>query len=305
MSSSTHKDERCRYCTAFLRTKSTPTPENKQGVRRLGPKAAQHADAALAALNSQQAVLNAALNSNQPALSFEDPVFTNRLHYRDGKSCHDVVSKELKELPAPVPSADAEPAGQPEPVVRQPARLPRRTELEQLQAGAGELSLDALLDGGTMSVGGDRRRVKARTPMPAAAGGDAGEEAMDVDAIDLGELGEAMNLDPQTNTWQPPVADSAATEGPDFYTPAVPEKSARALQMAATRARLSKSTHRCPSFVWSARAPGCSTRSPPAASLPPPPPSLTAGERGERPRSARRQRCSSGSARATRGPTIS
>ena len=57
-----------------------------------------------AALNSQQA----ALNSNLPALSFDDPVFTNRLHYRDGKSCHDVVSKELKEeLPAPAPSADA------------------------------------------------------------------------------------------------------------------------------------------------------------------------------------------------------
>ena len=268
-------------------------------MQRLGPVATSHAEASLATLNARQA----AQNSDLPALSFDDTVFADRLHYRDGKSCYNVVSKELKEeLPAPAPSADAE---QPEPVVRQPARLPRRTELEQLHAGAGELSLDALLDGGTMSVGGDRRRVKARTPMPAAAGGVAGEEAMDVDAIDLGELGEAMNLDPQTNTWQPPVADSAATEGPDFYTPAVPEKSARALQMAATRARLSKSTHRCPSFVWSARAPGCSTRSPPAASLPPPPPSLTAGERGERPRSARRQRCSSGSARATRGPTIS
>jgi len=174
MSSKPYEHKRCRYCTLFLRTKSTPIPEDKQGVQRLGPVATSHAEAALATLNARQA----AQNSDLPALSFDDTVFADRLHYRDGKSCYNVVSKELKEeLPAPAPSADAE---QPEPVVRQPARLPRRTELEQLHAGAGELSLDALLDGGTMSVGEDRRRVRARTPMPAAAGGDAGEEAMDV-----------------------------------------------------------------------------------------------------------------------------
>ena len=157
MSSKPYEHKRCRYCTLFLRTKSTPIPEDKQGVQRLGPVATSHAEAALATLNARQA----AQNSDLPALSFDDTVFADRLHYRDGKSCYYVVSKELKEeLPAPAPSADAEPAGQPEPVVRQPARLPRRTELEQLHAGAGELSLDALLDGGTMSVGEDRRRVR-------------------------------------------------------------------------------------------------------------------------------------------------
>ena len=81
-------------------------------MQRLGPVATGHAEAALAALNARQA----ALNSDLPALSFDDTVFADRLHYRDGKSCYNVVSKELKEeLPAPAPSADAE---QPEPVVR-------------------------------------------------------------------------------------------------------------------------------------------------------------------------------------------
>ena len=92
MSSNPYKYKRCRYCTLFLRTKSTPIPEDKQGVQRLGPVATGHAEAALAALNARQA----ALNSDLPALSFDDTVFADRLHYRDGKSCYNVVSKSSR-----------------------------------------------------------------------------------------------------------------------------------------------------------------------------------------------------------------
>ena len=62
-------------------------------MQRLGPVATSHAEASLATLNARQA----AQNSDLPALSFDDTVFADRLHYRDCKSCHDVVSKELKE----------------------------------------------------------------------------------------------------------------------------------------------------------------------------------------------------------------
>lgn len=60
----------------------TLIPEDKKGVRRLGSTATRHAEAALAALNTQRA----AQDSKLPALSFDDPVFAKRLHYREGKT---------------------------------------------------------------------------------------------------------------------------------------------------------------------------------------------------------------------------
>ena len=82
MSPISYNDKRCRCCTKFLRTKSTLIPEDKKGVRRLGSTATRHAEAALAALNTQRA----AQDSKLPALSFDDPVFAKRLHYREGKT---------------------------------------------------------------------------------------------------------------------------------------------------------------------------------------------------------------------------
>ena len=51
-------------------------------MRRLGSTATRYAEAALSALNTQRA----AQDSKLPALSFDDPVFAKRLHYREGKT---------------------------------------------------------------------------------------------------------------------------------------------------------------------------------------------------------------------------
>ena len=137
-------DSRCSYCLKFLRGKSLPIPEGVcAGAQRLGPRAAQQAETALRALN----VLRT--SKNEPVLSFEDSVFVNRLHYRDGKTCYATVEAELKAELATKRSTRQTPAWMPAPKVQ---RAPPATEAQRLAAGAGELDLEALFGGGTMTI---------------------------------------------------------------------------------------------------------------------------------------------------------
>ena len=128
------QDHRCSLCLQKLRSKSTPIPldPREEGeVRRLGPKAASQAQAALAKMNAERAL------AGEPELRLDDPaVFAGRLHYQSGKQCYTVVFKELEALapsasapsasaPAPAPSAGAGLADQ---RASQPRRAPKQTE---------------------------------------------------------------------------------------------------------------------------------------------------------------------------------
>jgi hypothetical protein len=151
------KDHRCSLCLQQLRTKSTPIPidPREEGeVRRLGPKAASQAQATLAEMNVKRAL------ASQPALRLDDPaVFTGRLHYQEGKQCYAVVFKELEALAAAAAAAPSAGAELDDQRASQRSRVPRQTELQRLTADAGELTLEALFDGGTISMPALRRRT--------------------------------------------------------------------------------------------------------------------------------------------------
>jgi len=98
-------------------------------VRRLGPKAASQAQAALKKMNAERAL------ANQPALRLDDPaVFAGRLHYQEGKQCYTVVFRELKELKelksasAPAAAGPSAGAGLADQRASQPRRAPKQTE---------------------------------------------------------------------------------------------------------------------------------------------------------------------------------
>jgi hypothetical protein len=138
------QDHRCSLCLQKLRSKSTPIPldPREEGeVRRLGPKAASQAQAALAKMNAERAL------AGEPELRLDDPaVFAGRLHYQSGKQCYTVVFKELEALApsasapsASAPSASAPSASAPAPApsagagladqrASQPRRAPKQTE---------------------------------------------------------------------------------------------------------------------------------------------------------------------------------
>ena len=248
---------RCSLCLQTLRSKSSPIPldPREEGeVRRLGPKAASQAQAALKKMNAERAL------ANQPALRLDDPaVFAGRLHYQEGKQCYTVVFRELKELKelksasAPAAAGPSAGAGLADQRASQPRRAPKQTALQRLIADAGELTVDALLDGGTISVPALRRRTGRTPPTPDA---DRNEPPADAEMADA--------HDAQGEGRQPTAATSEAAP-----------KSARAIQMAATHACCRKARNGSPAEVMRpARALGCVELPPrklPDSHTPPPP----------------------------------
>ena len=223
-------------------------------MRRLGPKAASQAQAALKKMNAERAL------ANQPALRLDDPaVFAGRLHYQEGKQCYTVVFRELKELKelksasAPAAAGPSAGAGLADQRASQPRRAPKQTALQRLIADAGELTVDALLDGGTISVPALRRRTGRTPPTPDA---DRNEPPADAEMADA--------HDAQGEGRQPTAATSEAAP-----------KSARAIQMAATHACCRKARNGSPAEVMRpARALGCVELPPrklPDSHTPPPP----------------------------------
>lgn len=155
------QEHRCALCLQKLRSKSTliPIDPREEGeVRRLGPMAASQAQAALAKMNAQRA------SAGEPELRLDDPaVFAGRLHYRDGKQCYAVVNKELEALAAAAAAAPSAGAELDDQRASQRSRAPRQTEIQRLTADAGELTVEALFDGGTISMPAYINRIFTRT----------------------------------------------------------------------------------------------------------------------------------------------
>ena len=76
------RNDRCRYCCLFLRSKSTPMPSDINGEQKLGATAAASAAAALQEVNAWRAA------KDEAPLTFDAECFqSKRLHYRDGAAC--------------------------------------------------------------------------------------------------------------------------------------------------------------------------------------------------------------------------